>query len=1016
MKRSPRRPRSASGKAGALPPAPPSPIRKATREQRATFPIRASAAAHQSPRDTFPIVGIGASAGGLEAFSELLAHLSLDAAMGFVLVQHLDPNYPSILSEILSRTTRMPVVEVTHGMSVEVGHVYVMPPNTRMTIVKGVLNLAPRSDDRGPHMPIDHFLRSLAEDLKSRAIGVILSGSASDGALGLKAIKAEGGITFAEAPQSAKFDGMPRSAMASGAVDFVLPPKAIAQELIRIGRHPYLGEMGAAPPSEAPADGPEALAQIFRMLREKSGLDFTLYRQTTIRRRIARRMLIHGVGTLEAYRRYLEEHPSQVQALSNDLLVNVTRFFRDADAFRILQRSVFPSIIKQRPADAPIRIWAPGCSTGEEAYSLAIELLETLGDEAGTVPIQLFGTDVSEISIAKARAGVYPENIELDVPAARLRRFFVKLDGQYQVRKAVRELCVFAKHNLATDPPFSKMDLIVCRNVLIYLEVELQRRVSSIFHYALTTPGFLMLGVSETIGPLSDLFTVVDKKYKVYAKRPTSRRFDLGLGSLDRRTAKTGTGRTARSTGEAGGGRSDLLQEVDRILLSKYAPAGVLVNEATEILQFRGHTSPYLEPAPGQASLNLLKMAREGLLMELRVAIDKARKQNAPVRRERLSIKQDGRMAQVTLQVIPMSGPARERNYLVLFERVPPSRETRVPGRRIPSAIAHPRRHIENLRQELTATKEFLQSIIEEREAANQELQAANEELLSSNEELQSTNEELETAKEELQSVNELTTVSEELQHRNVELSQLNNDLNNLFAGVDIPIVILGSDARIRRFTPMAAKVLNLIPADLGRPIGDIRPNLDLSDLEQVCRQVIDTETVVEREVRDRDSRWQSMRVRPYTTTDNQIDGAVITLADINALKANGEHAETIVDNMPVPLVLLDAELRVTWASRSFYETFQLSPEETHDHFVYELGKGRWSLPALRSALTEVLEKNVGFHEFEVEDDYARVEAKTMLLNARPMQWEQKAGRMILLAIDDITTRMQTGRQLRPSE
>src|SRR5437899_2977476 len=526
------------------------------------------------------------------------------------------------------------------------------------------------------------------------------------------------------------------------------------------------------------------------MLREKSGLDFTLYRQTTIRRRIARRMLIHGVGTLEAYRRYLEEHPSQVQALSNDLLVNVTRFFRDADVFRVLQRSVFPNIIKQRPADGPIRSWAPGCATGEEAYSLAIALLECLGDEAATVPIQLFGTDVSETSIAKARAGVYPENIELDVQAARLRRFFVKLDGQYQVRKAVRELCVFAKHNLATDPPFSKMDLIVCRNVLIYLEAELQRRVSSVFHYALKTPGYLMLGVSETLGPLSDLFSVVDKKYKVYAKRPTSRRFDLGLGSFDRKAVKTGAGRAGKRGGDAGGSRSDLLQEVDRLLLSKYAPAGVLVNEAAEILQFRGHTSPYLEPAPGAASLNLLKMAREGLLMELRVAIDKARKQNAPVRRERLSIKQDGRMAQVTLQVIPMSGPARERNYLVLFERRPASREPRTPGRRIPSPIAHPRRHIENLRHELTATKEFLQSIIEEREAANQELQAANEELLSSNEELQSTNEEeLETAKEELQSVNEeLTTVNEELQHRNAGQSLLNNDLNNLFVGVNIPI------------------------------------------------------------------------------------------------------------------------------------------------------------------------------------------------------------------------------------
>ncbi len=614
MKKSPRSPRSPTGNRRARPPARPSPINTATREQRATFPARGTVAVPQPSSDTFPIVGIGASAGGLEAFSELLAHLSLDAAMAFVLVQHLDPKYPSILSEILSRTTPLPVVEVQHGVRVEPGHVYVMPANTSMTIAEGVLNLAPRSDDRGPHMPIDRFLRSLAEDSKSRAIGVILSGSASDGALGLKAIKAEGGITFAEAPQSAKFDGMPRSAMASGAVDFVLPPKAIAQELIRIGGHPYLDETSAASPSEPLAGGPDALAQIFRMLREKSGIDFTLYRQTTIRRRIARRMLIHGVGTLEAYRRYLEEHPSQVQALSNDLLVNVTRFFRDADAFRILERIVFPIIIKQRPADAPIRIWAPGCATGEEAYSLAIELLESLGDESATVPIQLFGTDVSEPAIVKARAGVYPENIELDVPAARLRRFFVKVDGQYQVRKAVRELCVFAKHNLATDPPFSKMDLIVCRNVLIYLEPELQRRVSSVFHYALKTPGFLMLGVSETVGSLSDLFSVVDKKYKVYAKRPTSRRFDLGLGSFDRKAVKTGAGRAGKRGGDAGGSRSDLLQEVDRLLLSKYAPAGVLQGaEAERAGQAREaqHQAGWSD-GPGDTSSNPDERTRPG--------------------------------------------------------------------------------------------------------------------------------------------------------------------------------------------------------------------------------------------------------------------------------------------------------------------------------------------------------------------------------------------------------------------
>src|SRR5881296_504482 len=764
MKKSPRAPRLAAGKGCTPPSSPLTPVRKATGGQGTASSAGRGAAAPQPSRDVCPVVGIGASAGGLEAFSELLSHLPVDAPLALVFVQHLDPKHPSILTDILSRVTRIPVVEVKHGMRVEPGHVYVMPPDTRMTIVEGVLNLAPRSADRGPHMPIDHFLRSLAEDMRSRAIAIILSGSASDGALGLKAVKAEGGITFAEAPQLAKFDSMPRSAVASGAVDFVLPPKGIAQELTRIARHPYLSE-AAAPPSPAPLGvGFSALDQILQMLLKNSGVDFGQYRQTTIRRRIARRMMVHGVDTLDNYRLYLEGHPSQLQALHNDLLVNVTRFFRDSEAFGILQRSVFPSIIERRQADAPIRFWAPGCATGEEAYSLAIGLLESLGETAN-LPIQVFGTDVSEPAIVKARAGIYPENIELDVPAALLRRFFVKLDGQYQVRKAVRELCVFAKHNLATDPPFSKMDLVVCRNVLIYLEPELQKRVLSIFHYALKDPGFLMLGVAETVGSMSDFFSIVDKKYRVYAKKPTSRRFDLGLISLEQRLEKIG--RTARRTGEAGGGPLDLLQEVDRILLSKYAPAGVLVNEATEILQFRGHTSPYLEPAPGQASLNLLKMAREGLLMELRVAIDKARKQNAPVRRERLSIKQDGRMAQVTLQVLPMSRPAGERNYLVLFERVPPSREPRAPGSKAPSPIAHPRRHIENLRHELTATKEFLQSIIEEREAANQELQAANEELLSSNEELQSTNEELETAKEELQSVNEeLTTVNEELQHR----------------------------------------------------------------------------------------------------------------------------------------------------------------------------------------------------------------------------------------------------------
>src|SRR5437773_2974440 len=479
MKKSPRAPRFAAGKGCTPPSSPLTPVRKATGGQGTASSAGRGAAAPQPSRDVCPVVGIGASAGGLEAFSELLSHLPVDAPLALVLVQHLDPKHPSILTDILSRVTRIPVVEVKHGMRVEPGHVYVMPPNTRMTIVEGVLNLAPRSADRGPHMPIDHFLRSLSEDQGSRAIAIILSGSASDGALGLKAVKAEGGITFAEAPQLAKFDSMPRSAVASGAVDFVLPPKGIAQELTRIARHPYLSE-AAAPPSPAPRGAdPEPFEQILRMLREKSGVDFTQYRQTTIRRRSPRRMMVHGVDTLDNYRLYLERHPSQLQALHSDLLVNGTRFFRDSEAFGILQRSVFPSIIKRRQADAPIRFWAPGCATGEEAYSLAIGLLESLGE----------------------------------------------------------------------------------------------------------TANLLMLGVSDTVGSLLDFFSVVDKKYRVYAKRPTSMRFDLDVSRLDRGTATTGRVKAARTAGETGGSPLDLTREVDRILLSKYAPVSVLVNEAAEILQ-----------------------------------------------------------------------------------------------------------------------------------------------------------------------------------------------------------------------------------------------------------------------------------------------------------------------------------------------------------------------------------------------------------------------------------------------
>jgi two-component system, chemotaxis family, CheB/CheR fusion protein len=733
-------------------------------------PAKAPAGAHvdaatatAGPLDpSFPIVGIGASAGGLDAFAELLSEVPVNAPLGLVLVQHLDPTHESALVELLARTTRMPVVEAKHGTRVEPARVYVIPPNASMTIAGGVLHLAPR--ERGAHtMAIDHFLRSLAEDCGGRSIGVILSGTASDGALGLTAIKAAGGLTFAQDPDSAKYDGMPRSAVARGAVDIVLPAAAIGRELARLAAHPNIRWTASPAPAEASVDD-QASAGIFRILQRETGVDFAQYRQTMVRRRIARRMIVHKLDTLEAYHRYLEEHAAEAPALCSDLLINVTSFFRDADTFRVLQQTVFPGLVKRR-AGAPIRVWVPACATGEEAYSLAITLLESLGAAPGPPLIQIFGTDLSETAITHARAGVYARHIELDVSPERLRRFFIKLDGQYQVSKSVRELCVFAKHDLAQDPPFSRVDVISCRNVLIYLEAALQKRVMSVLHYALKNEGVLLLGAAETVSGFADLFTVVDRQHRLFRKKATSVRLDARPPGSGRAVEKPGAGQTPDRSAPRPGGEEDLQRQVDRIVLSRYAPAGVVINDAMEILQFRGRTSPYLEPAPGQASLNLLKMAREGLLTELRQAIARARKTRAPVRREGLRIKQEETFAEVNLEVIPVTGPGGELNYLVLFEDVVTVSATR-PSRKAAGAArasrarTAPPGQIESLRRELTATKEFLQSIIEEREAANEELRSANEEILSSNEELQSTSEEMETAKEELQSANEeLTTV-----------------------------------------------------------------------------------------------------------------------------------------------------------------------------------------------------------------------------------------------------------------
>ena len=779
----------------------------------------------------FPIVGLGASAGGLEAFTQLLHALPTDTGMAFVLVQHLDPKHSSILTELLAKSTTLPVHEAVHGVKLKPDHIYVTPPNVKLALKSGAFCLTPRAEHAGSGMTVDFFMKSLAEEQGNRAIGVVLSGTASDGTLGLAAIKAQGGITFAQDEKSAKFDGMPHSAIASGCVDFVLCPVEIAAELGRISAHPYLKDTEPASASPAAHKSSPHLQRICGLLNSATGVDFTNYRLTTIRRRIERRMAVHKMNGMAEYVDHLLNHPIEAQELLQDLLIPVTSFFRDPVVFEALKTEVFPTLLRKRAPNEAVRIWVPACSTGEEAYSLAMTLLEFAAGEGLSRPIQIFGTDLSELGIEQARAALYPETIASDVSAERLRQFFVREDSGYRISKTIRDMCVFARHNLLTDPPFSRMDLVSCRNLLIYLELPLQKRALALLHYGLKPGGFLVLGSAEGISAMPQLFGVADKACKIFSKKANAGRphFDFVAARLPIEPA----GARAMLIGKAqeSAASFDLQKEADRVVLSQYAPAGVVVDRNLEVVQFRGKTSAFLEPSPGRASLNLLKMARGELAVSIKKAFQSAIKQSAPVRSPVVSL-DSGR--EVRVEVHPLPSPsAEERYFLISFEEIPlavrlKQRESGG-GKRVPADG----REVARLGKELAAAKETTRTIIAEYEATSEQYQVASEELVSANEELQSTNEELETSKEELQSINEeLNTVNEELRSRNTELHQVNNDVYNLLGSINVPIVMLGRDLRIRRVTPAASELLKVTPSDTGRPITDVRMPIRVPDLE----------------------------------------------------------------------------------------------------------------------------------------------------------------------------------------
>lgn len=956
----------------------------------------------------FPIIGMGASAGGLEAFEQFFRAMPPDSGMAFVLVSHLDPNHVSLLTEILQRSTAMPVVEARDRMVVEPGHVYVIQPNREMVIFRGVLHLSVPEASRGMRMPIDIFLRSLADEQGEQAIGVILSGTGTDGTLGLRAIHGAGGVSFAQEPSGAKYDGMPVSAIKSGLAMYVLPADKMPEQLLIYVKTLFKHKIKPATPAPAIKN---ALNKILLTLRSGTGHDFSLYKKSTIGRRIDRRMAIHGIDNMNAYSRYLQENPQEVQLLFKELLINVTSFFRDPESFEALKKDILPQILVHKPENYVFRVWVAGCATGEEAYSIAILLKEFMEETNINFNVQIYSTDIDDDAIVTARSGFYAPNIAIDVSPERLRRFFVKEETGYRVKKEVREMIVFAIQNAIKDPPFTRLDLVSCRNLLIYLEPELQSRLIQAFHYSLKPGGVLFLSSSESIGNLIDLFGAINRKWKFYKAKPS-----LALAHPFAKNSTLWTGDQIRKgvgVHEEKATEANIAEFTRVALLQSYAPPSVVTDEKGNALYVHGDTGKYLRPAPGHATMNILSMAREGLQMELRTALHTAVEKKKEYVCENLSVRTDGGMREVKLVVRPLTDTDMIQGLLIVsFQDLEtPAKKKRESGKKGAGSVEAKR--VRELEQELFNTKEELQTALEESLASNEELKSANEELQSTNEELQSSNEELETSKEEIQSVNEeLLTVNSELHAKIEQLSGLQNDMKNLLDTTNIGTIFVDENMAIRRFSREAVKVYRLLASDTGRPLSDIKSSIVGIDLVEEAQAVLASLVPREKEVWTTGKDCYLVRLMPYRTLDNVIQGVVMTFTEITRLKKIEDevsdakiYAENIVDTIREALIVLDADLKVLSANRAFYRTFKTLPVDTVGHYLYELGNRQWDVPQLRDLLGTVLPRETSFDNFEIENDFQGIGRRRMLMNARCVLEKSGHPLLILLAMEDITDR-----------
>jgi len=968
------------------------------------------------------VCGIGCSAGGLTALEKFFREAPSDSHIAYIVISHQGPDHKSMLAQLLSKFTTIPAAVIKDGQKIEPGHIYISPPGMDVSLVKNTLHTRPAVSIGGMHLPIDTFFQSLAREFGDSSAGIILSGTGSDGTRGLKEIRINGGLLMVQDPNTTDFSGMPRSAIQSMEVDYIQPPGELARTLAEYARKDKPSLLSRA--ENTLTD--EAIGVILDLLRTRSGRDFTEYKFNSVGRRIERRMHLHDMSSAEDYIQYLRQNPHEIDLLYKELLIGVTRFFRDEEAWEVLREKGLPHLLARIRDTGRIRAWVVGCTTGEEAYTLAFVLQEFFEENNLSPEIQIFATDLDERSIIFARTGKYSQGIAVDMKPDHLKRYFSLNEESFSVSKDIRKKLIFATHDVTQDPPFMNIDLITCRNLLIYMNTSLQQRVLPMFHYILNQDGLLLLGPSETLGGCAELFVTLDRKWRLYERRSVpSASWLQGSFGHSAQWAATGTDADVRNKAVIPVRTRDnsITRLAEHLFVKMFTPPSVIINEKGDIFYLQGQTSPFLELPVGQPRMNLFDMAREELRLELITVVRKAAtKKSSTPPLQTIEFTANGHVQKATIKVFHLDEPeALQGLFVVTFltgetaagalVEEKPQKSGRKAGQSASKTPATKTRdeeqRIVEMKLELQHLRETLRTTVEELETSNEQLRASNEELESTNEELQSTNEELETSKEEMQSLNEeLTTVNSELQAKVDELGQLSDDMINLLNSTGVATLFLDNNMRINRFNEQSKSLFRLISSDVGRLLGDITSNLEYTELIQDAEKVARTLEPLEKNIRGKDGSWQQMRLTPYRTSSNEIRGVVITFVDISTIKKTSDInslAERVIRTLSIPLLILDRNLRVLVASQSFYTTFALKPQLVEGELIYQIGGGEWDIAELRRLLTEVVEKQTDFESYKVSHNFPRIGFRVMQLEAQTLAGEQDQSDLILLLIRDIS-------------